>query len=349
MELLALLSNNDDFTIPEVKAALKRYTVYPLKTVEELEDLYTTIPLNLILIDTVSHRLSSLSGFLQKFNEDTAILITPEKLDRFTLDNLPPSVYDHVETQSIKTELPAIIERALEKQRFKNEIDLLRKTKKATPLQEEVRTGAHGEAISGHRGSLQYGKYLQEKILVNFAKMLTVSFDTKKLFNHFMDSVMGIVRINKMSVMLRDEEGFSVKVHIGLDPYLAEHFTLKRDSALVTWLAKTGRIMQKPDYPVDSAAINIKSEMDVLQCSFSFPLMHKGKLIGIFNIDNKITEEPFYREELEMIYMFCNYLAAAVKDINLYHQIWYQKEFTRNILSSMNSGVIAIDRDEKIT
>jgi nitrogen fixation/metabolism regulation signal transduction histidine kinase len=107
--------------------------------------------------------------------------------------------------------------------------------------------------------------------------------------------------------------------------------------------------MQRPEYPVDSAAINIKSEMDLLQASFSFPLMHNGKLIGIFNIDNKITEEPFYREELEIIYMFCNYLAAAVKDINLYHQIWYQKEFTKNILSSMNSGVIAIDRDEKIT
>jgi PAS domain S-box-containing protein len=89
--------------------------------------------------------------------------------------------------------------------------------------------------------------------------------------------------------------------------------------------------------------------MELLQCTYSFPMIYKGKLIGMFNIDNKITEEPFYKEELEMIYMFCNYLAAAVKDIDLYNQILYQKEFTRNILSSMNSGVIAIDNNEKIT
>jgi nitrogen-specific signal transduction histidine kinase len=152
-----------------------------------------------------------------------------------------------------------------------------------------------------------------------------------------------------MSVMLRDKEGFYVKTHYGLDPYIADNLGLKKDSALVAWLAKNGRIMHKPDNPVDTASINIKSEMELLQCTYSFPMIHKGKLIGIFNIGNKITEEPFYKEELEIIYMFCNYLAAAVKDIDLYHQMWYQKEFTKNILSSMNSGLIAIDRDEKIT
>jgi PAS domain S-box-containing protein len=89
--------------------------------------------------------------------------------------------------------------------------------------------------------------------------------------------------------------------------------------------------------------------MDILQCAVSFPMIYKGKLIGIFNIDNKITEEPFYREELEIIYVFCNYLAAAVKDIDLYQQMWYQKEFNKNMLSSMNSGMIAIDNEEKIT
>ena len=47
--------------------------------------------------------------------------------------------------------------------------------------------------------------------------------------------------------------------------------------------------------------------------------------------------------------MLCNYLAAAVKDIDLYHQILYQKEFTKNVLSSMPSGVITIDKDERIT
>ena len=61
MEILALLSSRDDEIIKRVKGALEKYTVYPLKTIEELEDLYSNIPLNLLLIDTGSYRLAALT------------------------------------------------------------------------------------------------------------------------------------------------------------------------------------------------------------------------------------------------------------------------------------------------
>ncbi len=350
MELLALLSDRDDVIVLNVKETLKRYTVYPLKTVGELEDLYSNIPLNILLIDTVSHRLSSLEDILGRLDDSMVVLITPEKLDKFSLENLPPSVYDCIDVDSIRNDLPVIIERALERQRFKNELTLLKQTRDdPVPVQMPVYSKSDVEMFSGRYDSFSSGRYLQEKVIVNFAKMLTVSFDMHKLFNYFMDSVMEIVRVNKMSVMLRDNEGFHIKTHYGLDQYIADNLKLKKESALILWLAKTGRIMQKPINPADTVSINIKTEMELLQCTFSFPMTHKGKLIGVFNVDNKITEESFYREELEIIYVLCNYLAAAVKDIDIYHQMWYQKEFTKNIISSMTSGMITIDRDEKIT
>lgn len=349
MELLALLSNRDDIIIPDVKESLKKYTIYPLKTIEELEDLYSNIPLSLIIIDTVSHRISSLEGILSTLDDDMVVLIAPEKLDKNALDNLPSSVYDSVGIESIKIELPIIIERALERQRFKSELRLLKQSKGNHSHNIPSYIKSDVDVFSGRFESFPSGKYLPERVLVNFAKMLTASFDMRKLFNHFIESVMEIARVSKMSIMLREEDGFFVKTHYGLDPYIAENLRLRKDSSLVAWLAKHGRIMHKPVNPSDTMMINIKKEMDLLQCVFSFPMTYKGRLIGVFNINNKITDEPFYREELEIIYVLCNYLAATVKDIDLYHQMWYQKEFTKNILSSMNSGMIAIDRDEKIT
>ncbi len=348
MELLALLSR-DDIITARVKEALKKYTVYPLRTIEELEDLYANIPVHLILIDTGSHRLSAVEDLLNKLNDDIVVLIAQEKPDKFTLENMQKSVFACVETEAIRTELPVVVERAVERQRFKNEISQLKKARHdSMPAQLPVFSKSDTEMLS-ERGSFLNSNEFQKKILVNFAKMLTANFDLRKLLSHFMDSIMEISRVSKMSIMLRDKEGFYFKAHHGLYPYTAESLRLKKDSALVTWLTRTGRIVHKPVYPADSQSINIKSEMELLQCTFSFPMTYKGKLIGIFNINNKITEEPFYREELEIIYMFCNYLTAAVKDIDLYHQIWYQKEFTKNILSSMNSAVIAIDKHEKIT
>ncbi|MHA2217479.1 MAG: histidine kinase dimerization/phospho-acceptor domain-containing protein [Candidatus Hodarchaeales archaeon] len=348
MELLALLSNNDT-TVEQIKRILNKYTVYPVRTAEELEDLSTNIPINLIIIDTLSHKISKIEDLLMKLDNDMVILLTQEKPDKYTMDSLPQSVYDCVDTQSIGNKLQVVSERAIERQSLKNEIRLLRKTKEnvsPSELQNHIQT--YGRVLSG-RENLPSGKYFEEKVLVNFAKMLTVSFDMERLFNHFMDSVMEIARVNKMSVMLRRESGFYLKNYHGIDPYIAENLTLKKDCALVSWLTRKGQIIHRPEEPVDAASIKIRSEMELLQCTYSFPMIYKGRLIGIFNIGDKITKEPFYKEELEIIYMFCNYLAAAVKDIDLYNQILYKKEFTKNILTSMNSGVIAIDQEEKIT
>jgi len=350
MEILALLSNRDELIINNVKSILGRYTVYPLKAFEELEDLHSNIPLNLLIIDTVSHRLSSVMNFLNKLDENIVVLITSEKLNRFAKENLPKSVYDSVSEDSLAEELSVVVERALEWQKFGNELRLLKQSQgTAAPRQMPVAGRMDADLSSIPSDPAPGEKYGHKKVIVNFAKMLTASFDMRKLFDHFMDSVIEIAHVSKMSVLLKDTTGFSVNTHCGLDPYIADHLVLRKDSALVDWLSKTGRILQKPVTFTDPNAISIRKEMDFLQCSISFPMIYKAKLIGIFNIDTKITDEPFYKEELEIIYLLCNYLAAAVKDIDLYHKMWCQKEFTKNILSSMGSGMVAISSDEKIS
>lgn len=345
MQILALLSERDEI-VPDIKTSLKRHIIYPVKTVEEFEELYSNFKVNLLLIDTVSFRLSRLEELLNRLDNNTVILITPEKVNEFTAENMPLSVFCCVESQFMYEELPLMVEHALDKQRLKKMERLLDKTIDESFAYEPQNTI---NSYYGRESEINYPSGRSLQVLVNFAKVLTVSFDIKRLFNHFMESVMGISRVSKMSIMLRDKEGFFVKAHHGLDQYIAENLRLEKDSALATWLSKTGRIRRKPVNPIDTASMNIKSEMELLECTFSFPMIYKGRLVGIFNIHDKVTDEPFYREDLETIYVLCNYLAAAVKDIDLYHQILYQKEFTKNVLSNMPSGVVAIDKDEKIT
>jgi hypothetical protein len=114
MEILALLSNRDEAIINNVKSILNKYTVYPLKALDELEDLHTNIPLNLLIIDTVSHRLSSMKDFLNKIDENIVVIITSEKMNRLEKEDLPGSVYDSVTEDSLNEELSVVVERALE-------------------------------------------------------------------------------------------------------------------------------------------------------------------------------------------------------------------------------------------
>ncbi len=344
MEILALLSNRDEI-IDEVKSILGKYTIYPLRTIEELEDLYSNIPLNLLLIDSLSHKLSDLEDFLGRLDNGKALLLV-DKPAVSGHAGLPESVYGSISIESLREALPVMVERAIEKQKLQSEVRLLLQSRnRAVSMPEQVYEGKKSDRTDPVSG----GRYPQEKIIVNFAKMLSVNFDMQKLFENFVDSVMEIARVSRMSVMLKDKDGFRVKTDYGLDPVIAGNLVLALDSELVQSLKRTGRIIHKPVAFNDSKSIRIGNEMELLQCVVSFPMMYKGKLTGIFNIDTKITEEPFYNEELEIIYVLCNYLAAAVKDIDLYHKMWYQKEFTNNLISSMSSGMIAIDKESRVT
>ena len=96
MKLLALISNRDDSVVTEVRNVLKDCTVYPLKSLAELEELYGNIPLNLFIIDADSYKLSSLHEFLVKLDDGMVVMIADEKPDKFTMDSLPRSIYDYV-------------------------------------------------------------------------------------------------------------------------------------------------------------------------------------------------------------------------------------------------------------
>ncbi len=344
-----MLSNRDEAVIRSIRKSLGRYTVYPLKTVEELEELRRNIPLSLLIIDTVPERLSCMESLVNMTAGDMVVIITEHASAGFPAGGLPPGVFDCVAADAAVQELPGVVERALAKQRDKSESRLLKHPGpgNATPLAAPL-DNAGVEGGAAHSRTRAGGKHAGMKIITGFARMLSVNFDMQRLLDYFMDSVMEIAHAGRMSVMLRDKEGFRLRRHYGLDPHTAENLVLPKDSALVDLLKKTGRIVHRP-VASEAAPAELGREMDMLQCVVSFPMIHKGRLTGIFNIDGKITGEPFYAEEQEIIYVLCNYLAAAVKDIGLYHQIRHQKEFTNNILSSMSSGMIAVDRDAKIT
>jgi len=341
MDIIALLSKRKDI-LHEAEDLLKKHTLYPLKTLEELEELCHSIPVDLVIIDTLSHELSSVDAILSCMDGERILLVTPEGFDEDASGNLASSVYGCIDAGSFKTELPLIVEQALERQKAR--VRLLRETNKNHngDVMPEMLLSSDNQGLSSEGGYLQY------EVIINLARMLSACSDINGVLNHFMNAVMGFVRVSKMSVMLREGESFYIKAHHGIDPYMAEHLKLGRDSALVAWFTRHGGVIKKPIHSTVPSTREIEKEMDVLQCILSFPMMYNGRLIGIFNINNKITDEPFQNRELEMIYLLCSSLAAVINNIDLYHQMRHHKEFIERILFGMKSGMIVIDKEGQI-
>lgn len=335
MELISLLTNRAEI-VKAVRTSLPGYAVYPAEDASDLRELLTSVPSSLLILDGSSVKPEVIEPILAE-NGHPLLLLVDEGVNLDRLSRVPETV----EIDGLSETLPRVVGRILQKRKLEHEI----KTLKEDRSKAERAAWGISQPFAGARGK----RLLQEQVLINFAKTLTANFDLRKLLNHFMDSVMEIVRANRMSILLRDKNVFRIRTHIGIDPFFAENVKLTNESSLVKWLAGNGRIfsrnldVNREQYP------DILKEMELLQCVYAFPMIYKGKLIGIFNIDSKITGDSLWREELEVIFILCNYLSAAIKDIDLYHQIQYQKEFTKNILSNMNSGVITIKADERIS
>jgi PAS domain-containing protein len=336
MELLALLSDREN-VITAVKNALKTYTVYPVKSLLQLEELLGNVPTGLLILDGFLAKPTQVETLMSAKNRKVLLLVEDE-YDFNKLSNFPETV----QVKDIFRELQRTVDRMLESVKLKDEISILHKSR--GKQEENLNTVTLPQIIDAP------GKRLvHEQVLLNFAKTLTVNFNLKKLLDHFMDSVMEIIRSNKMSILLREKNAFRIKSHIGMDPYFAENLKLTSESFLIKWLSGHGRILCRSQNTKDQFSASLIKEMELLQSVCSFPMIYKGKLIGVFNIDSKITGDAFYKEELEVIFILCNYLSATIKDIDYYHQIQYQKEFTRNILANMSSGVITINTEERVS
>ena len=167
-----------------------------------------------------------------------------------------------------------------------------------------------------------------------------------------MNAVVELVPVGKLSILLYAEgvSEYKIVAQRGLDPSLCAGLRFKPSAGLLVWLAREGRILHNREISTVPAAspAEICREMQLLQAVVCIPLLAHGQLVGTLNLGPKITGAPFSEEELETLYVFCGNVAVALRDIELHHQIRDQKSFIENVLQHMNSGVVAINMEERI-
>jgi nitrogen-specific signal transduction histidine kinase len=191
------------------------------------------------------------------------------------------------------------------------------------------------------------------QILRDFAKAFSSNFDLERALNLFLDAVGELLRPSRLSILVRNRttRAFEVRAYRGLRPQVAESLRLRADEGLPRWLTMEARIIHRAE--VEShlripTYLEIHREMQALRSVASIPLIAAGALVGILNLGERVTGLPYNDDELEILFSLAGQAAIGIQDINLYHDLQYQKIFSENILTYMSSGVISISTDERI-
>lgn len=128
--------------------------------------------------------------------------------------------------------------------------------------------------------------------------------------------------------------------------------TVHASSPLVTFLSREkkpvvgdelGRVNSGPEA---RAALE---DLRRLGGEFALPILENGRVAGFFLVGPKLSGDPYFVEDIDLLTTLVSQAAIAIKNAQLYRQVVLVNEYIENILATIESGVIAVAADGTVT
>jgi len=192
------------------------------------------------------------------------------------------------------------------------------------------------------------------RVISDFSRTVSNQLNRDKFLNLFLYAVKELLPVGRLSVLLKEKNSgeYYIAAQHGLNPDLYMKLRLSCAGGIISWLSEEGQILQRCALPKQISAeqkAEMHLEMKLLHAFVCVPLIAYGKMNGVLCLGTKVAGTPFHEKELELLYAVCGNIAIALEDINLHELLLNQKIYIESILHRMNSGVIAIDKSEKIS
>ncbi len=121
---------------------------------------------------------------------------------------------------------------------------------------------------------------------------------------------------------------------------LLAHLENNREIILQSDLAK-----QKIGLQADQ----LEKEMSVLKIDIVVPMFTGSELEGVIMLGPKMSGEPYFKEDIQLLSFLSSHVTAALKNARLYQDLLDTKSYLERIIANMGNGLIAVDDNGKIT
>jgi PAS domain S-box-containing protein len=200
-------------------------------------------------------------------------------------------------------------------------------------------------------------RYDYRRALVAFARDLNSDLDLLRLSERLVHRVMETLVVDRMALMLappapgRDGEFITI-AHIG---FAGQPPSLPRASeAGARLIAGHTLSLDDPLAPrrIDSREIDFWREAGI---HYFVPCVSKEGTIAVMALGRKASAEPLSSEDMALLAAVAAQAATALENGRLYRQLTVKagelermREFSENILESLNDGLAVVNRDDRI-
>lgn len=93
----------------------------------------------------------------------------------------------------------------------------------------------------------------------------------------------------------------------------------------------------------------VAEALEALSADLAFPLVDEATIAGFVLVGPKRSGDPYYTEDIDLLETLIGQAAISMKNSELYRQVVRANEYVDNILSTMDSGVIAVSSTGQIS
>lgn len=334
MELLLLITSSADLINSFQSALSDTDIILTADSIKKGSLLLQEEHISVIAVDVaISDNIQEFTGKYRSSSDTRLIGIVPFNLPEEELDKYYNTFDEIIYTPLSQTGVRATLRKIRERHNILDNVRNLCHTSNRLRYQ-------HQPAEDTIQSSL---KHLEKAI--ELSKTFTLNnFDLDKMLNMFVDTLLDTTGVGRASILLSEmkEDVFRIRCSRGLSSDFASKLHLSSESSIVLWLSASGRILKRntsdPEHSEQQNILNSAlREMKMLHAAVAIPIVNEGKLLGMLNLDNKITGMPFTNTELERIFILATYLGKAIRDIYHYQSICAQKESIQKILEQIES------------
>ncbi len=198
--------------------------------------------------------------------------------------------------------------------------------------------------------------YDYQRTVREASRRISTILELDSLLSYLAEVIERTFKVEMVAVYLRDD------VRSSFVPQLLHHSSRWErpplepqafgSAALADALRLPRRILVREDilgHPGIGVPLAAAEQLRVIGAEVAIPFLNDATLSGFLLVGAKLSGDPYFLEDIDLLSTLAAQADIAIKNAQLYRQVVLVNDYIENILSTIESGVIAISPDETIT